>query len=52
MLPVPEIAKSEPFWLKEDPHRMAYAQQTLLGPTLPIYEVFNPAKVFCPRRLA
>ena len=43
MLPVPEIAKSDPFWLKEDPHRTAYAQQTLLGPTLPIYEVFNPA---------
>ena len=43
MVPVPEIAKSDPFWLKEDPHRTAYAQQTLLGPTLPIYEVFNPA---------
>ncbi len=43
MLPVPEIAKSDPFWLKEDPHRTAYTQQTLLGPTLPIYEVFNPA---------
>ena len=43
MLPVPEIAKSDPFWLNEDPHRTAYAQQTLFGPTLPIYEVFNPA---------
>jgi len=43
MLPVPEIAKSDPFWLKEDPHRTAYAQQTLLGPTLPIFEVYNPA---------
>jgi multiple sugar transport system substrate-binding protein len=43
MIPVPEIAKSDPFWLKEDPHRTAYAQQTLFGPTLPIYEVFNPA---------
>jgi len=43
MLPVPEIAKSDSFWLREDPHRAAYAQQTLLGPTMPFYEVFNPA---------
>jgi multiple sugar transport system substrate-binding protein len=43
MLPVPEIAKTDPFWLKEDPHRAAYAQQTLLGLTMPFYEVFNPA---------
>jgi multiple sugar transport system substrate-binding protein len=43
MVPVPEIAKSDPFWLKEDPHRKAYTEQALLGPTLPIYEVYNPA---------
>jgi len=43
MIPVPEIAKSDPFWLKEDPHREAYTKLTLLGPTLPIYEVYNPA---------
>jgi len=43
MLPVPEIAESDPFWLKEDPHRAAYARQTLFSPTLPMYEVFNPA---------
>ena len=43
MIPMPEIAKSDPFWLKEDPHRTAYAQQTLFAPTLPMYEVFNPA---------
>jgi multiple sugar transport system substrate-binding protein len=42
VLPIPEIAKSDPFWLKEDPHRTAYTQQTLLGPTIPFYEVFNP----------
>ena len=30
-------------WLKEDPHRTAYTRQTLLDPTLPIHEVFNPA---------
>jgi multiple sugar transport system substrate-binding protein len=43
MLPVPGIAKSDPFWLKEDPHRAAYCQQTLLGQTMPFYEVYNPA---------
>src|SRR5215831_14574951 len=43
MIPIPEIAKSDPFWLKEDPHRTAYAEQTLLGPTMPFYEVYNPA---------
>jgi len=43
MVPVPEIAKSDPYWLKQDPHRTAYAQQTLLGPTMPFYEVYNPA---------
>jgi len=43
VLPVPDMAKSDPFWLKEDPHRTAYTQQTLLDPTIPIYEVFNPA---------
>src|SRR6266404_3295990 len=43
MLPIPELVKSDPFWMKEDPHRTAYTQQTLLGPTMPFYEVFNPA---------
>jgi len=43
MIPIPEIAKSDPFWLKEDPHRKAYTELTLLGPTMPIYEVYNPA---------
>jgi hypothetical protein len=43
MLPVPDIVKSDPFWLKEDPPRAAYAQETLLGPTMPFYEVYNPA---------
>ena len=43
MLPIPEIVKTDPFWLKEDPHREAYAKLTLLGPTIPIYEVYNPA---------
>jgi multiple sugar transport system substrate-binding protein len=43
MLPIPEIAKSDPFWLKQDPHREAYTKLTLLGPTMPIFEVYNPA---------
>jgi len=43
MVPIPEIAKSDPFWMKEDPHREAYTKLTLLSPTLPIYEVYNPA---------
>jgi multiple sugar transport system substrate-binding protein len=43
MLPVPELVQSDPFWLKEDPHRKAYAELTLLGPLMPIYEVYNPA---------
>jgi multiple sugar transport system substrate-binding protein len=43
MIPIPEIAKSDPFWLKEDPHRKAYTELTVLGPTMPIYEVYNPA---------
>jgi hypothetical protein len=37
MVPVPEIAKNDPFWLKEDPHRKAYTELTLLGQLMPIY---------------
>ena len=43
VIPVPEIAKSDPFWLKEDPHREPYAKMTLFGPLQPIFEVYNPA---------
>ena len=43
MVPVPEIAKNDPFWLKEDPHRKAYTELTLLGQLMPIYETYNPA---------
>jgi multiple sugar transport system substrate-binding protein len=42
-LPIPEIVQSDPFWLKEDPHRTAYTTQSVLGPTVPIYEAYNPA---------
>jgi multiple sugar transport system substrate-binding protein len=40
--PMPMIAKSDPFWLTEDPHRTAYTNLTLFGPTIPIYEARNP----------
>ena len=43
VVPIPEIVKSDPFWLKEDPHREPYTKMTLLGPVQPIYEVYNPA---------
>jgi len=43
MLPIPELVKSDPFWLKEDPHRKAYAELTLFGLLMPIYEAYNPA---------
>jgi multiple sugar transport system substrate-binding protein len=42
-LPIPEMVKSDPFWLKEDPHREAYVTQSVLKPTFPIYEAYNPA---------
>ncbi len=43
IVPMPEIVKNDPFWLQSDPHRTAYARQTILGPTMPVYEAFNPA---------
>jgi multiple sugar transport system substrate-binding protein len=42
VIPMPAIAKSDPFWLDEDPHRKAYTNLTLYGPTIPIYEARNP----------
>jgi len=42
-LPIPEIVNSDPFWLKEDVHRTAYTTQSVLSPTVPIYEAYNPA---------
>jgi ABC-type glycerol-3-phosphate transport system substrate-binding protein len=40
---MPEIVKNDPFWLKQDPHREPYTRLTLFNPSLPIYEVYNPA---------
>ena len=40
---MPEIAKSDPFWLgSKDPHVAAYAREGLLAPTVPLQPVFNP----------
>jgi multiple sugar transport system substrate-binding protein len=38
------IVKDDPWWLDPaDPHRVAYVNQALLGPTLPQLWVYNPA---------
>jgi multiple sugar transport system substrate-binding protein len=39
---MPSVAKNDPWWF-EDPHRAAYTQQGLLGPTLAEFWAFNPA---------
>jgi multiple sugar transport system substrate-binding protein len=39
---IPSIVKSDPWWFA-DPHRAAYVQQGLLGPTVPQFWAFNPA---------
>jgi multiple sugar transport system substrate-binding protein len=39
---MPSIVKNDPWWF-EDPHRKAYVEQGLLGPTVPEFWVFNPA---------
>jgi multiple sugar transport system substrate-binding protein len=42
-VPLPEIAKGDAFWFHEDPHRTAYATETLINPTVSLYQAFNPA---------
>lgn len=43
-VPYPSIIKSDPFWLNSgDPHRLAYITETMIGPTFPIYDAYNPA---------
>ncbi len=38
------IVKDDPWWLDpKDPHRVAYASQGLLGPTVPTFWTSNPA---------
>jgi len=40
--PMQSIVKDDPWWVA-DPHRKAYVEQILLGPTLPSFVTFNPA---------
>jgi len=41
---MPSIVKDDPWWLDpKDPHRVAYVQQGLLGPTTPAFWIYNPA---------
>jgi multiple sugar transport system substrate-binding protein len=41
---MPAIVKTDPWWLDPaDPHRVAYVNQALLGPTVPNFWVYNPA---------
>jgi multiple sugar transport system substrate-binding protein len=41
---MPSIVKGDPWWLDPaDPHRVAYVNQALLGPTVPQFWIFNPA---------
>ena len=37
--PMPSIVKDDPWWLGKDPHRAAYTQQGLIGPTVPAFWV-------------
>jgi multiple sugar transport system substrate-binding protein len=39
---MPSVVKGDPWWFA-DPHRAAYTQQGVLGPTLPAFWAFNPA---------
>ncbi len=39
---MPSIVKDDPWWFA-DPHRAAYVQQGLLGPTISTFWTFNPA---------
>jgi multiple sugar transport system substrate-binding protein len=39
---MPATVKNDPWWFA-DPHRKAYTEQAVLGPTLPAYWAYNPA---------
>jgi multiple sugar transport system substrate-binding protein len=39
---MPSVVKDDPWWFA-DPHRKAYVEQGLLGPTTPQFWVYNPA---------
>ena len=43
-IPMPEIAKKDPWWLDPtDSHRSTHTNMALFGPTMPWYEAYNPA---------
>jgi multiple sugar transport system substrate-binding protein len=39
---MPSVVKGDPWWFS-DPHRKAYVEQGVLGPTIPQFWVYNPA---------
>lgn len=41
---IPQIVKDDPWWLDpSDPHRAPYVREAVMGPTIPVFEGFNPA---------
>ncbi len=43
-IPMPSIAKSDPWWLDpKDQHRVVHTNMALFGPSIPWYEAYNPA---------
>jgi multiple sugar transport system substrate-binding protein len=41
---IPAVVKTDPFWLDpSDPHRPPYVKEAVLGPTIPVFEGYNPA---------
>jgi multiple sugar transport system substrate-binding protein len=41
---IPQIVKDDPWWTDpSDPHRPPFVQESVLGPTVPQYNGFNPA---------
>ena len=43
-IPMPEIAKKDPWWLDpSDTHRSTHTRMALFGTTIPWYEAYNPA---------
>jgi multiple sugar transport system substrate-binding protein len=42
-IPYPEVVKPDPFWLHSgDQRRTTYITETLVGPTMPLYEAYSP----------
>src|SRR5215831_12515080 len=42
--PIPSLVKDDRFWLDpKDPHRPPFVRESVLGPTIPAYEGYNPA---------